>query len=171
MAIATFNERISAAVEIVSVRFPNACLLMAEGRASTGPTTLPRAIDSLIVLFRDDDGTVLATEETGRGEFGPLCALAPSPDLGPPINWPTGMDLHAADHCRQEAVHVAPYATVILRARQDGEAEFVFGGTPDGGFDVIVDSIDGTVRKIVCGSATDHGSAFTRDCFPIPRRA
>lgn len=144
MAFGTFNERIAIAMDLVVARFPNVRLHRAEGSASTGPTTTPMAIDRLKLVFRDDDGTVLAVEETGYGEFGPPRRLDPPPALGPPLDWPIAMDLPEADNLKEEAACIDAYATVVLRAGRGG-AEFVFGGNPECA-DVVVEAVGGTVR-------------------------
>ena len=144
MAFGTFNERIAIALDLVIARFPNVRLHLAEGAASTGPTTTPMAIDRLKLVFRNDDGMVLAVEETGYGEFGPLRRLDPPPALGAPLDWPIAMDLPEADNLKEQAAYIDPYATVILRAGRGG-AEFVFGGNPECA-DVVVEAVGGMVR-------------------------
>lgn len=144
MAFGTFNERIAIALDLVIARFPNVRLHLAEGAASTGPTTTPMAIDRLKLVFRNDDGRVLAVEEIGYGVFGPLCPLDPPPALGPPLDWPIAMDLPEADNLKEQAAYIDPYATVILRAGRGG-AEFVFGGNPECA-DVVVEAVGGMVR-------------------------
>lgn len=146
MGILSFNERVTIALDLVSNRFPNVALVRAEGSASTGPTTTPMAIDRLRVLFRNDDGTILAAEETGYGVFGPLRKLDPPPPHAGSIGWPIDMDLPEADNLKEDAAWIDPYVTVTLRARRGGGAEFVFGGNPLCP-EVVVDVATGEVRE------------------------
>lgn len=145
MAIGTFNERIAVAVAQAKERFPDARLHVVVASASTGPTTTPMALDRLKALFRTADGTVLALEETGYGEFGPLRRLDPPPSLPPSIDWPVEIGLAEADNLKEEAAWIDPYLSVTLRAGPGGGAEFVFAGphSPE----VIVDARSRSVRE------------------------
>lgn len=145
MGILSFNERVTIAIDLVTRRFPKASLLRAEGCASTGPTTTPMAIDRLRVLFRNDDNTILAAEETGYGEFGPLRRLDLATGSGT-IDWPIDMDLPEADNLKEDAAWIDPYVTVTLRPRRGGGAEFVFGGGPSTQA-VVVDAVSGEVYE------------------------
>jgi len=144
MAIPGFIARADIAVTAVHARFPNAAVHRVEASASTGPTNTPMALDRLRVLFRDADGTVLAVEETGYGEFGPLRRLDSLRLVGPSVDWPVTMELAEADNLKEQAAWIDPYVTVILRGRAGG-AEYVFGGVAGVG-EVIVDAISGEVR-------------------------
>lgn len=145
MAIGTFNDRIAVAVAQAKARFADARLHVVVASASTGPTTTPMALDRLKALFRTADGTVLALEETGYGEFGPLRRLDPPPPLPPPIDWPVEMGLAEADNLKEDAAWIDPYLSVTLRTGPGGGAEFVFAGphAPE----VIVDARSGAVRE------------------------
>lgn len=145
MAIGTFNERIAVAVAQARARFPDVRLHVVVASASTGPTTTPMALDRLKALFRTTDGTVLALEETGYGEFGPLRRLDPAPTLPPPIDWPIDMGLAEADNLKEEAAWIDPYLSVTLRTGPGGGAEFVFAGPQSP--EVIVDARSGAVRE------------------------
>jgi hypothetical protein len=146
MAIGTFNERIAVAVSTATARFSDARLHLVVASASTGPTTTPMALDRLKALFRTADGTVLALEETGYGEFGPLRRLDPAPALPPPIDWPVEMGLAEADNLKEDAAWIDPYLSVTLRTGPAGTPEFVFGGNPQCA-EVIVDARSGAVRE------------------------
>lgn len=144
MAIPGFIARADIAIAAVRARFPDAAVHRVEASASTGPTSTPMALDRLRVLFRDADGTVLAVEETGYGEFGPLRRLDSLRLVGPSVDWPVTMELAEADNLKEQAAWIDPYVTVILRGRAGG-AEYVFGGVA-GVSEVIVDAVSGAVR-------------------------
>lgn len=144
MAIPGFIARAGIAVGVVCDRFPQAEVHRVEAAASAGPTTTPMALDRLRVLFRDVDGTVLALEETGYGEFGPLRRLDSLRLEGPSLEWPVAMELAEADNLKEQAAWIDPYVTVVLRGRAGG-AEYVFGGAP-GIPQVVVDAMTGEVR-------------------------
>lgn len=145
MTIPGFTARAGIAVEAVRARFPRAAVHRVEASASAGPTTTPMALDRLRVLFRDADGTVLAAEETGYGEFGPLRRLDRLRLDGPGLDWPVAMELAEADNLKEQAAWIDPYVTVVLRGRAGGGAEYVFAGAP-GVAEVVVDAVSGEVR-------------------------
>lgn len=148
MAVGTFNARIEVAVAAARARFPDARLHVVVASASAGPTTTPMALDRLKALFRTDEGAVLALEETGYGEFGPLRRLDPAPPLPPAIDWPIEMGLAEADNLKEEAAWIDPYLSVTLRTGPSGGPEFVFGGPQSP--PVIVDARSRAVREGAC---------------------
>lgn len=143
MTLFSFNARVQVAIDRIRAVAPDAQLLEAEGRASSGLIEHPSAIDRLRVLFRRGVGT-LVVEETGYGEFGAPLALD-LPWSGEPLEWPVEMDLHEADSLKEGECFFDPYASVTLRMLPNGNPGFVFGGNGQCG-DVVVDTISGSVR-------------------------
>lgn len=143
MTLFSFNARVQVAIDRIRASAPDAQLLEAEGRASSGLIEHPSAIDRLRVLFRRGAGT-LVLEETGYGEFGAPLALD-LPWSGEPLEWPVEMDLHEADSLKEGECYFEPYASVTLRTLANGNPGFVFGGNGLCG-DVVVDTISGSVR-------------------------
>lgn len=146
MAMLSFNARVDLAVAGVLAGHPGAALLEAEGISSAGLIEHPSAIDRLRVLFRHD-GTLLAVEETGYGEFGAPFIIDAQRSSGP-LRWPVEMDLPEADRLKEQFGYDQPYSRVALRVPQGvqwANASFIFGGNPKYA-DVIVDTVTGAVR-------------------------
>jgi hypothetical protein len=148
MAILSFNRRVEIAVERLRAKFPDARLLEAVGKSSSGLIEHPSAIDHLHVVFLRGD-TMLMIEETGYGEFGNAVELdVEAPEANATLAWPIDMDLPDADRLKEQFGYTDPYASVALRVPQGvawANASFVFGGNAQCP-DVVVDTVTGVVR-------------------------
>ena len=140
-----FNQRVEAAFARVLRDYPDASVLVADGRASAGLVTDPSAIDALRVICLAG-ALAVAVEETGYGRFSEP-ASTEAPAGARPLQWPVEMDLNDADRLKEQFGYTEPYARVRLWHPPGGHFPvYVFGGNPAAG-DVVVETGTQKVRE------------------------
>ncbi|AOJ81507.1 hypothetical protein WS86_13415 [Burkholderia savannae] len=143
-----FKGRVTIAINKVTKQYPHAKLYEVDGVASGGPTTDPKQIDKLRVVFQDENNTVII-ESTSYDEFGSP-VLYPAPWVGDVvIEWPVKLDLDEADRAKKAAGQTGAYDTVTLRnplGPKRGNPLYIFGsGLRQARKFVFVDVITGKV--------------------------
>lgn len=140
-----FNQRIEAAFARVLRDFPDATVLVADGRASAGLVTDPSAIDALRVVCLAG-AIAVAVEETGYGRFNEPAATD-APTGARPLQWPVDMDLNDADRLKEQFGYTEPYARIRLWHPPGVHFPvYEFAGNPAVG-DVVVDTGTHQVRE------------------------
>ncbi len=149
MAILNFVGCVNIAVRIVTEKYPEAKLYEADGSSSSGPTTDPLKIDTLRVVFRNENNSTVIIKSTEWGEFGEP-ELIPEPWLEDiVIDWPVEMDLADANKLKEEAGYSEPYATVTLRnplGPKKSNPYYIFGGNPSEPY-IFVDTVTKEVHS------------------------
>jgi hypothetical protein len=148
MAILSFDGRVNIAVRIVTEKYPQAKLYEADGRATGGPTTDPAKIDTMRVVFRNENNTTVIIKEVKYGEFGPP-ELIKHPWLEDVvIQWPIKMDLPEANTLKEKAGYKQPYTAVTLRnplGPKKTNPFFIFNTAGPGTY-IFVDVVTGEVH-------------------------
>ncbi len=148
MSTLSFNGCVNIAVRIVTEQYPEAKLYEADGVATGGPTTDPKGIDQMRVVFQNPDNTTVIIKTIEWGEFGEP-QLIPEPWLGDVvIHWPINMDLPEANKLKEEAGFKEPYSNVTLRNPLGPKITnpfFIFGTNPGHPY-VFVDVVTGEVH-------------------------
>ncbi|AOJ08075.1 PepSY domain-containing protein [Burkholderia mayonis] len=145
-----FKGRVTIAVRKVTEQYPHAKLYEVDGIASGGPTTDPKNIDKLRVVFQNESGTVIINS-IGYDEFAPPVSY-PTPWTGDVvIEWPVKLDLDEANHAKEAAGYKEAYDTVTVRnplGPKRGNPFYIFGSGPDRAREfVFVDAITGKVVR------------------------